>query len=129
MTELSFLIDLLLDHELPPKTKQAVAERIKVVEQGLTTNPITHHGTSLGVSLTGTPLPPHLAKQAPSTLALMAKHGDIPDVAAPVMPPVEPVAQIAHTPAAAAAMNSRNAAIAESIAGKIDKTTGRPKKW
>ncbi len=130
MTELSFLIDLLLDHELQPMTKKAVADRIKVVEEGLTAVPYRATiNTPLG-TIPGSGLPPHLAKQAPSTLALMAKHGDILAVATPEMPPIEqPVTQVAQTPAAQAAMNSRNAAISQSISGKIDKVTGRPKKW
>lgn len=33
MTELSFLIDLLLNHKLPKATKDAVAARIKDIEQ------------------------------------------------------------------------------------------------
>ncbi len=39
MTELTFLIELFLNHDLPKDTKQAIAERIKEVEQGLTTSP------------------------------------------------------------------------------------------
>ncbi len=46
----------------------------------------------------------------------------------PEMPPI-PVEQVAQTQAAAQAMNSRHQAIAESIAGKVDKVTGRPRKW
>lgn len=39
MTELSFLLELLLNHKLPKKTKDAVAERIKVVENGIIPQP------------------------------------------------------------------------------------------
>ena len=132
MSELSFLIELLLNHELPAATKHLVAERIKEVEGKLTAGAGTH-GTTVQWKPEGskqyTPTQ-ILPQQAASTLALMAKHGDIqPMPAPPEMPPVEPVTQIAHTPQAAAAMNSRNAAIAASIAGKTDKVTGRPKKW
>lgn len=123
MTELSFLIELLLNHELSKITKDLIASRIKEVESNLVAKPmqqLTAHYIP----------PPSVLKQAPSTLALMAKHGDIPNlVPVPDMPVIPPVEQVAQTPATAAAMNSRNQAIAESISGKIDKTTGRPKKW
>lgn len=39
MTELGFLLDLLLNEELPLNLKKTVAERIKEVEQGLTRAP------------------------------------------------------------------------------------------
>jgi hypothetical protein len=126
LTELSFLIELLLNHDLPKPTKDLIASRIKDVEMRLHYQPqqamkVTWQGPN-----TNTPMP----QQAPSTLALMAKHGDIPAVnPAPEMPPIEPVAVIAQTPATAAALNSRNEAIAASINGKVDKVTGRPRKW
>ncbi len=126
MTELSFLIELLLNHDLPKATKDLIASRIKEVESKLTAPSQSIYGpapTLPTYQVTG-------PKQAPSTLAAMARHGDF--VAPPIMPPIEepqPVAVVAQTPQTAAAMNSRNQAIAESIAGKIDKTTGRPKKW
>ncbi len=123
MTELSFLIELLLNHELPVGTKHAIAERIKEVEKNLQVAP---------VRLVHAPAPaidPRVL-QSPSTIALMAKHGH--PIDAPVMPPViepQPVAQVAQNPITAAAMNKRNSAISDSIAGKVDKQTGRPKKW
>lgn len=130
MTELSFLIELLLNHDLPKATKDLIASRIKEVEQMLTITRMVLPATAQIQTL-----PPKL-QQAPSTLAAMARHGDIPNfpgAATFVTPPIEaapmPVEVIAQTPQTAAAMNSRNQAIAESIAGKIDKTTGRPKKW
>jgi len=71
MSELSFLIELLLNHEFPKETKVLIAERIKEVEKTLTTRtPILATNQIQNV-------PPKL-QQAPSTIALMAKHGDIP---------------------------------------------------
>lgn len=63
------------------------------------------------VAATVAPLPAHLANQSASTLALMAKHGEIPpeqvpNVVAPTPAPL-PVEIIAQTPQAAAAMQSR----------------------
>ena len=122
-SELSFLIELLLNHELPVATKHLIAERIKEVEQGLTARP--------PAPVTWPPQVPLRNQQSPSTLAAMAKHAGLEVTPPPEMPPIpeQPVAVIAQTPQAAAAMNSRNAAISASIAGKTDKVTGRPKKW
>lgn len=119
MTELSFLIELLLNHDLKKETKDALAARIRAVEETLTQAPV------LRIPYVA----PSGPQQAASTLALMAKHGDLPKIVPVEMPPIEQVAHIAQTPATAAAMNSRNSAIAESIAGKIDKQTGRPRKF
>lgn len=127
MTELSFLIELLLNHDVPKVTKDLIAGRIKEVESKLQYVPSNAPGAVNYMNIR-----PATGQQAASTLALMAKHGDLdPNVIVPVpaMPPVEPVVQIAQTPAAAVAMNSRNIAISESIAGKVDKQTGRPRKF
>ncbi len=139
MTELSFLIDLLLNHELQKQTKDAIAERIKEVEASLSARNMAGYtssnpSTALRVnSISSVP-------QAQSTLDAMARHGDVsagmtssqglvhPQQLPPEMPPV-PVQQIAQTPATSQALNSRNQAIAASIAGKIDKVTGRPRKF
>lgn len=128
MTELSFLLELLLNHKIEKPTKDLIVNRIRDVEAGIFSQQKINYGPAqVPQSIPGImPIP---YQQAPSTLALMAKHGDIPKVPKPEMPPIEPVAVIAQTPATAAAMNSRNEAIAQSIAGKIDKVTGRPKKW
>ncbi len=90
MTELSFLIELLLNHDLKKETKDAVAARIREVESCLSqprnlSLPINNHFSDMVnavVSSTG-----NIVKQAPSTLALMAKHGDIPPTYIP--PPIE----------------------------------------
>lgn len=103
MTELSFLIDLLLHHKISPKTKDVIAERIKQIDGRV--GAVAHQP----LIVSGVP-------QAASTLAAMARHGVVDH---------EPVAVIAQTPAAQAALNSR----AEAMAGKLDKATGRPRKF
>ena len=109
MNELSFLIELLMNHKLPRATKELVAERIKAFDSSTMRMPqVPQHQSTF------------LAQQAPSTQEALVKHGLVPEA---------PVEVIAQTPATAAAMASRQQAIAESIAGKIDKTTGRPKKF
>lgn len=136
MTELSFLIDLLLNHELQKPTKDAIAVRIIEVEAQITC-PAVARVLSSASQITATSLPyPSGVRQVQSTLDAMARHGEIghtapiihPQQLPPEMPPI-PVEHIAQTQAAAQAMNSRNQAIAESIAGKIDKVTGRPRKF
>lgn len=122
LSELSFLIELLLNHPLSKETKDMVAARIREVEAALSSRPQTPMQVSWQ--------PPAGLQQAASTLAAMARHGDIPAVSlAPVMPAPEPVAVIAQTPQATAAMNSRNEAINQALAGKVDKVTGRPRKF
>ena len=123
MTELSFLIDLLLYHKLGTETKQLIMERIKTVEKALQAKPFSQ---PIDIYKGVTPAGP---QQAPSTLAAMARHGDIPMPVLPTMPDVAPVAGIAQTPAAAAAMNSRNQAISDALSGKVDKQNGRPRKF
>lgn len=126
MTELSFLLDLLLNHRLQKATKDLIRERIKEVEQGI---PLTPQGRANAhlAAMPAISANPIVAQQAPSMQAIMARHPDLgnPDLAAPVTP----VAVVAQTAATQAALASRQQAIAESIAGKIDKVTGRPKKF
>lgn len=126
MTELSFLIDLLMNHKLAKATKELVAQRIKEVEAAINAKPIA---ATPPPRSTTPQLPPG---QAPSTLALMAKHGELPaGVQIPVMqePEPVPVEQIAQTPATQAAMARRQQALLETQKRPADPATGRPRKW
>ena len=116
MNQLSFLIDLLLNHKLSKLTKDIIIERIRDIESEL----LSPRQTPLPKAL-----PPHYPPQAASTLAALEKHG----LAIPGPRIEEAVEVIAQTPAAAQAMASRQQAINESIAGKVDKLTGRPRKF
>lgn len=104
MTELTFLVELLLNHRLQKPTKDAVATRIKEVEAAIAQLPPQ------------SPLRPLPA--AVSSRDVAQRH-----------PEVAPVAIVAQTPAASAALASRQQAINESLAGKINKDTGRPRKF
>lgn len=115
MSELSFLIDLLLNHKLPKVTRDAIAGRIKEVES----NASSHRPVLAPIR------PAAISAQPPSTQAILDRN---PDLAAAIAPPV-PVENIAQTPATIAAINSRNQAISESLSGKVDKVTGRPRKF
>ncbi len=131
MTELSFLIELLLHHELSNDTKSLIATRIKDVEIQIT-RPVLSNVPNTPVMQVNWAASHGKPVQAPSTLALMAKHGDIPSEEAPVMPPippVQPVTHVAQTPAAQAALHSRNSAISTSISGIPEKGATRPRKF
>lgn len=106
MTELTFLVELLLNHRLQKPTKDAVATRIKEVEAAIAQLPPQ------------SPLRPMPAPAVVSSRDVAARH-----------PEVVPVVAVAQTPAASAALASRQQAINESLAGKINKDTGRPRKF
>ncbi len=114
MTELTFLLELLLNHKLPKPTREAVTARVREVEQGLSA---PRMGPAPLQSLGN--VPAHLANQAPSTIAAMMKH---PDLAPPIPIP-------AQTPAAQAAMNARQEAINLAISGKPEKGRTSPRKF
>lgn len=125
MTELGFLIELLLEHELGKETKTLIAARIKEVEQGLVAKPILLAQNYVPHAIVNdVPSVP----QAASTIAAMQRHASMGLAETPSPMPV-PAEQIAQTPQAVAAMNSRNAAISASLSGKVDKETGRPRKF
>lgn len=105
MTELTFLIELLLNHDLQKDTKDLIAGRIKEVEAEL--------NSRQPVRATG---------QAPSTMALMAQHVQ-------PTPTVQDVQAIGQTAAAQAALAYRQAAINASMNDKIDKNARSPRKW
>ncbi len=91
MTELQFLIDLLLNQKLPIKTKQLVADRITQVEANMTNVP---HRTIMPSKIING------AQQAASTIALMEKdHSKESSMTPIVLAPIEP------TPANALATN------------------------
>jgi peptidoglycan hydrolase CwlO-like protein len=147
VTELSFLIDLLLNHKLAKATKDAIAERIKEVETAMgSLSPMqVMLSPPKPQAVVPSNLPAEIAKQAPSMQAIMLRHADLAQTQRAAIEPAlheaqlrnaniqasepQPVAVVAQTAATAAAMASRNQAIAESLAGKIDKTTGRPRKF
>lgn len=108
MTELSFLIELLLKHKLPAATKDAIAARIKDVESSVVSysnfgnRPISNPASVAGASIGG-------SNQSPSTIALLAKH---PDLVAQMNHEPKPVEVIAQTPAAMASVDTRAQAMA-----------------
>jgi hypothetical protein len=115
MSELSFLVDLLVNHKLPKATSDVILARLKEVEVSLEAS------REIQFPIQPRAMAPGAPRQAASTQAILDRN---PDLAAAI-----PIEQVAQTPAAMAAMASRSAAIAESMSGKVDKVTGRPRKF
>lgn len=125
-SELSFLIDLLLNHKLSKPVRDLIADRIKEVETRYI--PQSQHSAPREVSKTS---------QAASTLALLAKHQNLPPPQLPQASdqPSLPVEQIAQTPEAVKALTDRAQAINDAVNGrnvmrsrdKMERTS--PRKW
>jgi hypothetical protein len=103
MTELGFLLELLLDDVCPKELKIKIKDRIKEVEQQL--QPIKAQASR-----------PKATDQAPSTQRILDE--------APLQ-----VEHIAQTPAAAQALASRQAAIAQAMSNVPEKGRTSPRKF
>lgn len=102
MSELSFLLDLLLEHKLSKTTKDLIKERIKVIEgyqKAIVTAPVIKNPTA----------------QAPSTQRIL-------DEMAQNQPQVQ-------TAAAAQALQHRSELIAQALSGKEEKGRSSPRKF
>ena len=122
MTELSFLVSLLLEHKLSPTTKKAVAERIKEVE--------SRQAPAAPQIQAQVQRPPKTLQSASTQRILdeMASNGET----LPVAPVVTEAPPAAVTPATIAALNHRaqTIALAASKSGPpADPLTGRPRKF
>jgi hypothetical protein len=111
MTELSFLLELLLNHKLPKITKDLISTRIKEVEQELNCTKVAYRTI------------PDPSTTPDSPFSTTKKTG------LNVVEHQVPIDQVAQTPQAAQALASRQQAIQEAISGKIQKGQERPKKW
>lgn len=109
MTELSFLLELLLTHKLAKGTKEAITNRIKEIEQCLRPPPPQQ-----------VIRPPRTA-QAPSTQRLLDEMALEPQPVAPD--------QVAQSPAAAMALAARQEAINIALSGKEEKGRSSPRKF
>ena len=107
MTELSFLLDLLLNEKLTKPVKEKITARIKEIESNpapAATSPASHRGIPTpGRVING-------AVQSPSTAAALARQQAEEQGIAP-----ETGGQLIASPAAAAAIASRQQAINEAI--------------
>lgn len=131
MTELSFLLELILDDEVPAAIKIKLKKRIKVVEASMTTsaaplmNRVNMPVVNSFTQNAAIPLPPELQGQSPSTVAKLLG-ADLP-FKAPSAPPQPAV--VAQTLAAAQAMASRQETIANAMSGKPEKGRTSPRKF
>lgn len=100
MTEIAFLLDLVLNHKMSKDAKERCIKRIAEVEARLTPQPYAR--------------PAIVTAQAPSTQALL-------DAQAAAL------SNVAQTPAVAAALQSRAEAIAN--AGKVEPGKTGPRKF
>jgi hypothetical protein len=113
MTELSFLLELLLEHELKKDTQKLIRERIKEIEA----RPTAVHAQA--------PRPAQ-GNQAPSTQKLLdemaqATGSPVPQMAAQIPNP--------STNAAAQALMHRAELIAQAVSGKEEKGRSSPRKF
>lgn len=125
MTELSFLLDLLLNHKLSKITKEAIVGRVKEIESR------TSSGSWAAIPLSQPQARAPKTAQSPSTQRIldeMAAEGLIIGSAQPA-PPQDPPTQIAQTPAAAAALAARNEAIRIATSGREEKGRTSPRKF
>lgn len=114
-SELSFLLELILDEETTKIMKAKLVKRVQEVEKNYTTQPQQNipRGTRAAVSSN-----PVVAAQSPSMQRLMAENPDL------VPKPAQPV-----TSAAAQALAQRQASIGISISGKEEKGRTSPRKF
>lgn len=111
MSELSFLIDLLLNEKLSKSVRTKIAERVKEVEVKFAAPPVFTMGPTLP--------PPKVingALQAPSTVAAMERH-------AAEAPPV------VASPVVANALMERERALAAATSGKPEAGRTSPRKF
>lgn len=126
MTELSFLIDLLLNQKLSKPVKDLIANRIREIESKV--------APSSGQNRTSVPGPPaHLIGQAPSTIANWMKDNPSPMINA-VPANIEPQAHsepgiLVASQAAAGAINARQQMIDQALSGKPAQGQASPPKF
>ncbi len=119
MSELSFLLDLLINEKLSKPVKVKILARVKEIEAKPTVNHITP-------MIAQVPMPPVVHGQSPSTIAAMARHaaeGATVNIAPPVGGP------IITSPVVAIALNERNQHINQALSGKPEPGRTSPRKF
>jgi len=128
ISELSFLISLLLEHRLLPSVKKVIAERIKEVEaKTATPGPRISNWPIINTTVSVPPDPK--TAQAPSTQRILDEMA----ASAPVAPPADPAPQpVVTSPVVAQALSSRAQLLRGATSKKgpiVDEETGRPRKF
>ncbi len=119
MSEISFLLDLLLNEKLSKSVKQKITDRVKEIEAAWAKLP-----------LMAPPPRPIVGAQSPSTIAALerqAAEGLLPPVPMPEVPAAPGV--VAVTPQTVAAVNSRTQAINQALSGKAEPGRTSPRKF
>jgi hypothetical protein len=111
-SELSFLMDLFLNDEVPSPIKKQVADRIREVEEALIKPPVTVNTHFVPRETT------HGVVQSASMQRIIEAHPDVPVVQA-----------IPVTPAAAQALAARQAAINSGMKEKPEPGRTSPRKF
>ena len=117
--EISFLMDLFLDEEVPAIIKKKLATRMREVEKSLVSHPAPQRVHTSGFMTTkASSLPPVVAAQSPSMQRLMQNNPDL------IPKPPVPV-----TPEAAQALNARQKLILGSGNEKPEQGRTSPRKF
>lgn len=131
MTELSWLVDLLVNFKLSKSVKDHVLSRIKEIDaRGSQFSP-------QNMSRPESTLPAHLQSQSPSTIANFLKNpqagGTISGTTIVVSPaatePIVDITAVVASPAAAQAMQSRQEALNAALSGKREPGRTSPRKF
>ena len=131
-TELTFLMELFLEDEMPKEFKQKIKERIKEVEVSLTTIPMggqhailsAQHQTAAFNRGINEMAQNYAANQAPSMQRIMEANPDLVVPRGPVVQAPQPV-----TPAAAQALAARAKLIHNSLNEKPEEGRKSPRKF
>lgn len=130
MTELSFLLELLLEHKLQKTVQLRIKDRIKELEERAS-SVVTPRMAGMTMKEY---LPPALAMQSPSTIANMIKDGFSPmgpavSSALGDAPEQTTTGGAIVSPVAAMAVQSRQEAIRIATSGKEEKGRTSPRKF
>ncbi len=114
MTELSFLLDLLLNEKLSLSVKKKITERVKEVESAYA-RPLIQ---APSMFVQNGPIPPGaMQNQAPSTVAALQRHA------------AEPAPPIIASPVVNDALQKRDQAINQAMSGKPEPGRTSPRKF
>lgn len=115
MTELDFLLELILEHELNDKTQKSVRNRIKYVQKVV--SPVYPHQIRQASAQQSRVL--HGAVQSPSMIAKIENLAHEMPIPTPVV----------ISPVAAQALAARNEAMKIAVSGKEEKGRTSPRKF
>jgi hypothetical protein len=125
MTELDFLLELILDDDMPKTLKPKIKDRIAVIQTPMSSAVVRQPQPVIrSVQSMQTIEPTNTAQvgQSPSTMARLQ------ELELPFPEPVTPKV-VAQSPQAVAAIQARQQAIAQQTSGIHEKGRTSPRKW